>query len=113
MCSANADIGCRSRRQGTSTACCRTFLSGGCMSKEQLLGHWTIIAWEQRYDDGRRVLPLGPSPEGFIRYDADGRMVCMIARANRQNFAGGAQWTATDDEKARAYSEFLAYAGTY
>lgn len=82
------------------------------MSKDQLLGHWTIVAWEQRYDDGRLLLPLGPAPEGFIRYDSDGRMVCMIASGGRQNLAG-AQWTAPDAEKARAYSEFMAYAGTY
>jgi hypothetical protein len=77
-----------------------------------LVGRWDIISWEQLYDDGRRELPLGESPSGFIRYLADGDMVCMISRAERQRFEGG-QWNAPDAEKARAYDSMLSYCGRY
>lgn len=83
------------------------------MNREALLGFWKIVSWEQRYDDGRVVLPLGAPLEGFIRYDTDGRMCCMIARASRKSFVKGGQWNAPDEEKAQAYSEMLCYAGTY
>jgi hypothetical protein len=76
-------------------------------------GQWEVVAWEQVYDDGRRELPMGEQLEGFIRYSADGRMACMIGRADRARFVKGGQWNAPDEEKARAYDSLMAYAGRY
>jgi hypothetical protein len=76
-------------------------------------GQWQVLAWEQVYDDGRRELPMGEQLEGFIRYSPDGRMVCMISRADRARFELGGQWNAPDEEKARAYDSMLCYAGRY
>ena len=78
-----------------------------------LVGRWDIVSWEQLYDDGRRELPMGERLEGFIRYSADGDMVCMIGRVDRPRFVKGGQWNAPDDEKARAYESLLSYAGRY
>lgn len=83
------------------------------MDKNLLLGRWNIISWEQRYDDGRVTHPLGTALEGFIQYDANGQMICMIGRTDRPNFSTGGQWNASNDEKAAAYSSYLAYAGRY
>ncbi|MFJ1470020.1 lipocalin-like domain-containing protein [Massilia orientalis] len=83
------------------------------MSEHGIIGRWQIIAWEQVYDDGRRTYPMGQQVEGFIQYDPDGRMMCMLCRGDRQNFTTGGQWNASQDEKAAAYSSMLAYAGTY
>ncbi|MDB5728790.1 MAG: hypothetical protein JWQ00_1995 [Noviherbaspirillum sp.] len=83
------------------------------MDKNLLLGRWNIISWEQRYDDGRVTHPLGTALEGFIQYDANGQMICMIGRTDRPNFSTGGQWNASDEEKAAAYSSYLAYAGRY
>jgi hypothetical protein len=83
------------------------------MDKTLLLGRWNIVSWEQRYDDGRVTRPLGTALEGFIQYGADGRMICMMGRADRANFVTGGQWNASNDEKAGAYSSFMAYAGSY
>lgn len=77
-----------------------------------ILGYWQIEAWEQRYDDGRVKFPMGEALDGFIRYDADGRMACMIARRDRARLSGG-QFTSPDGEKIAAYDGFFAYAGTY
>jgi hypothetical protein len=83
------------------------------MHKTLLLGRWNIISWQQRYDDGRIAHPLGTALEGFIQYDASGAMMCMMGRANRPGFVTGGQWNAANEEKAGAYSSFMAYAGTY
>lgn len=52
-------------------------------------GEWRIQSWVQRYDDGRVEYPMGQQLEGFIRYLPDGRMFCMIARAERSPFVEG------------------------
>jgi hypothetical protein len=83
------------------------------MDKTLLIGRWKIVSWEQRYDDGRVTRPLGAALEGFIQYDVDGRMMCMMGRADRAGFVTGGQWNASNDEKAGAYSSFMAYAGSY
>lgn len=83
------------------------------MTPDQLVGRWNIVSWLQLYDDGRRQAPLGESLEGFIRYMADGDMVCMIANADQPVFTSGGQWNASEAERARAYSSMLAYAGNW
>lgn len=83
------------------------------MDERLLHGRWEIVSWEQRYDDGRLSYPLGTELQGFIQYDPDGRMVCMMGRAQRPFFATGGQWNADDTEKAQAYSSFMAYSGRY
>lgn len=83
------------------------------MSEQGMTGRWQIVAWEQVYDDGRRTYPMGQEVEGFIQYDSDGRMMCMLCRGDRQKFTSGGQWNASEQEKAEAYSSMLAYAGTY
>lgn len=83
------------------------------MTPEQLTGRWDIVSWLQLYEDGRRQAPLGENLEGFIRYMADGDMVCMIANADQPDFTSGGQWNASEAERARAYSSMLAYAGKW
>ena len=83
------------------------------MSEQEVIGRWQIVAWEQIYDDGRRLYPMGQQVEGFIQYDANCRMMCMLCRGDRQNFSTGGQWNASQEEMAAAYGSMLAYAGTY
>ncbi len=78
-----------------------------------ITGRWDILSWEQDYDDGRLLFPMGEELHGSIHYTADGDMSCMIARADRPRFTTGGQWNADEAEKAGAYSSMLAYAGTY
>eukprot|EP01031_Cornospumella_fuschlensis_P010372 gene10372-12714_t len=78
-----------------------------------LVGRWDIVSWEQRYDDGRLVLPMGERLEGFLLYSPEGSMTCLIARSERPKFPSGLQWEATEAEKAQAYEGILSYGGTY
>ncbi len=82
------------------------------MNKETIRGRWNILSWEQLYDDGRVVHPMGTELEGFIEYGPYG-MFCVIARKDREAFTSGGQWSASDAEKAAAYGSYLTYAGPY
>jgi Lipocalin-like domain len=83
------------------------------MTPAQIIGRWDIVSWLQLYEDGRRQAPLGENLDGFIRYVEDGDMICMIANADQPNFTSGGQWNASEEERARAYSSMLAYAGKW
>lgn len=83
------------------------------IESKQIVGYWSAVSWLQKYDDGREVYPLGEELRGFIHYDANGRMVCMMSAADRPVFVTGGQWNANDTEKARAYSSALFYSGLW
>lgn len=77
-------------------------------------GRWEILSWRQEYDDGRCVHPFGEDLEGFIEYGrGTDTMFCVISRKPRTPFRSGGQWDAADADKARAYDEYLTYAGRY
>lgn len=82
------------------------------MNAIDIEGTWRLIAWEQVYDDGRRVLPFGASPIGVITYLGD-RMSAVLSRNPREPFHTGGQWDADTVEKAGAYDSCMAYAGTF
>lgn len=81
------------------------------MDKSILKGRWEILAWEQVYDDGRIVRPMGEQLAGFIEY-TDSRMFVVVKPADRARFTGG-QWSASEAERAAGYSSYLSYAGRY
>lgn len=82
------------------------------MNRETIKGRWSVLSWEQVYDDGRIVLPMGTEVEGFIEY-SDYGMFCVVSKKDRKEFTTGGQWSAADTEKADAYSSYLTYAGGY
>ncbi len=81
------------------------------MTKD-IKGRWYVQSWTQEYDDGRVTHPFGEKLEGFIEY-GEGTMFCLVTRSPRTLFSSGAQWDASDADKAAAYNEFLSYAGSY
>jgi hypothetical protein len=83
------------------------------MNRDEIIGRWDIISWEQHYDDGRVIRPMGDQLEGFILYSSDGTMACFIARANRPRFPSGLQWDGTQAEKAHAYEGIMSYGGRF
>ncbi len=82
------------------------------MNRDTIKGRWSILAWQQLYDDGRVLLPMGIELEGFIEY-SDFGMFCVVAKKDREAFTTGGQWSAEDSEKAAAYSSYLTYAGDF
>lgn len=82
------------------------------MNQDIIRGRWNILSWEQVYDDGRILHPMGKELEGFIEYGTFG-MFCVMAKKDRLHFQSGGQWSADDVEKAGAYGSYLTYAGDY
>jgi hypothetical protein len=77
-------------------------------------GQWNLQHWRRVAEDGTVVgYPFGPDATGMLVYTATGGMIVMMAKAGRekidtQNAIGG-----TVDERASAYSGYLAYFGRY
>jgi hypothetical protein len=86
---------------------------GNDMITAQIEGLWSLVSMEQRYDDGRVVYPFGQDVEGRIFYGADGAMFTAIQKGGRKPFTTGKQWTASPEEKAAAYNDYLTYFGHY
>lgn len=77
-----------------------------------LIGTWTLEAFEMVAGDGTVTTPFGDHPIGRIMYSTDGTMSAMLGRADRPAF-GGRAGDATDADWAGAASTFVAYAGTW
>lgn len=74
-----------------------------------LVGGWKLESWALLYEDGREPeYPLGRNASGLILYTADGFVSATLARAGRKPLDSTA-----DAEKAKAYDDCFAYAGSY
>lgn len=78
----------------------------------RLIGHWQLVSFTERRDDGTTFDVFGPAPTGSITYLESGHMSVLFARAHREPFSG--PWDAvTDRHKAANYDGIVAYAGRY
>jgi hypothetical protein len=76
-----------------------------------LLGTWRMISWKKEFvSDGKAVDALGPNPQGFITYSADGRVSVIVVPRDRP---APASLPPSDAEKVRLFDSLFAYAGTY
>jgi Lipocalin-like domain len=84
--------------------------------KEQLVGTWTLVSWEQTNADGTTSQQFGANPKGIAFFDAGGRYIITVMRSDRakyviDNFGQIAQSTA-EENKATAQGT-ITYFGTY
>jgi hypothetical protein len=77
-----------------------------------LIGTWTLAAFEVIASDGTVEKPLGEAPLGRIMYTADGTMSAMLGAGNRPSFGVRAD-QASDAQWGAAARMFIAYAGTW
>jgi hypothetical protein len=83
------------------------------------VGTWKLISWEITQPDGTIHSPYGKDVVGYLIYTADGYMSAEIMDPDRQqsepNFPleTAAAQTLSDPDRARAYSTYLSYCGTY
>ena len=82
--------------------------------KEQLIGTWTIVSWEQDGGPtGSKFQRFGANPNGYNIFDASGRFFIMLAGADLPQIASNNPSTPTQ-EKARAIAGgTVGYFGTY
>ena len=84
--------------------------------KDQLLGSWTLVSWEQTNPDGSKLQQFGANPKGIAFFDAGGHYIISVMRSDRanykiDNFGQLAQITG-DEGKATAMGT-ITYFGTY
>jgi hypothetical protein len=82
------------------------------MQESSLVGAWKLLVFEFR-SEGEVVYPIGKDVSGLCLYDATGHMALQIMRGHRPRFAASDQLGGTPAEMEAAFSEYLAYAGTY
>lgn len=81
--------------------------------QQTIIGGWRLVSFENQDGDGRVRLPYGPAPVGYILYTGDGRMSATIMRADRTPLAVEPRRGEAVAAKARAFEEYLSYAGRY
>jgi hypothetical protein len=89
------------------------------IKSDAFVGAWRLICWEIALCDGTVVYPYGKDVVGYLIYTADGHMSAQIMDPDRRqsdpNFAleSAAAQTLSDSDRARAYTTYLSYCGTY
>src|SRR5688500_10735342 len=81
--------------------------------KEQLVGTWLLVSWEQKKGDGSKVERYGPNPKGVAFFDAGGRYIITVMRSDRANYASNALWQGTVEENKATADGTITYFGTY
>jgi len=80
--------------------------------KEQLVGTWTLVSWEQA-TDGTKRQDFGPNPKGITTFDANGHVFTMYARPDLPKIASTDRIKVTPQEAQAINVGSLAYFGTY
>jgi len=81
--------------------------------KEQLVGTWTLLSWEQKKGDGTKLERYGATPKGVAFFDDGGRYIITVMRSDRTNYASNALWLGTPDENKETADGTITYFGTY
>jgi hypothetical protein len=81
---------------------------------DKLVGTWKLVSASISSAGGERNNgPFGPSPTGFLTYTREGRMSAIISFSGRRPLSVSDWSQAPAEEKAEAFSKFVAYAGRY
>jgi pyruvate dehydrogenase complex dehydrogenase (E1) component len=81
--------------------------------KEQLVGTWTVVSWDQVTKDGNKFQRFGANPKGVNVFDANGRFYIMFARPDLPNIAANDPMKSTPEENKAVMEGSIAYFGTY
>jgi hypothetical protein len=82
--------------------------------KDSVVGTWRLVSVTSTTDRGVvDKAALGQNPSGLLTYTADGRMMAIISDDGRKPLSVADRVSAPADERAQAYSTFMAYAGRY
>jgi len=81
--------------------------------KDQLIGTWTAVSWDQANKDGSKFQRFGANPKGVNVFDANGRFFVMFARSDLPKIASNNPSTPTPEEAKALAEGSIAYYGTY
>jgi hypothetical protein len=82
--------------------------------KFSVVGTWRLVSVTAKTDNGGvDKAVLGEHPSGLLTYTANGRMMAIISDDGRKPLTIADRVAAPAEERAQAYSTFMAYAGSY
>jgi hypothetical protein len=81
--------------------------------RDQLVGTWTVVSWDQTGKDGSKFQRFGANPKGVNIFDANGRFVVMYARADLPKIASNNPSNPTPEEAKAITAGAIGYFGTY
>jgi hypothetical protein len=81
--------------------------------RDQLVGTWTMVSWDQTNKDGSKFQRFGANPKGVNIFDANGRFVVMYARADLPKIAANNPSNPTPEEAKAISAGAIGYFGTY
>ena len=81
--------------------------------KDQLVGTWTVVSWEQVAKDRTKLQRFGATPKGVNVFNADGRFYVMFARSDLPKLASSNPMKTTPEESKAIAEGSIAYFGTY
>jgi hypothetical protein len=81
--------------------------------KDQLVGTWTVVSWEQVRPDGSKFRRFGDNPKGINVFDATGNFVILFARPDLPKLASANPSTPTPEEAKTIVGGAIGYYGTY
>ena len=81
--------------------------------KEQLVGTWTLLSWEQKNADGTKAERYGTNPKGIAFFDADGRYIITVMKSDRAKYVSNTLWQGTHQENKETADGTITYFGIY
>lgn len=81
--------------------------------KDQLVGTWTVVSWEQVRPDGSKFRRFGDNPKGMNVFDANGNFVVLFVRADLPKLASANPSAPTPEEAKTIVGGAIGYYGTY
>jgi hypothetical protein len=81
--------------------------------KDQLVGTWLAVSWEQDVPNGPRFQRYGANPKGGYTFDANGRFFSVYARPDLPQIASKNPSTPTPEEAKAIVSGAIGLFGTY
>lgn len=83
------------------------------ISKEKLVGSWSLISIDNIYPDNSRIHPYGENPKGLLIFDGNGNYAIQILKTVRPKIASGDKNTSTAQENAALVQGNNSHFGKY
>jgi hypothetical protein len=83
------------------------------ISKEKLIGSWSLVSIDNIYPDNSRVYPYGVNPKGLLIFDSNGNYAIQILKAVRSKIVSGDKNTSTAQENAALVQGNNSHFGKY
>jgi hypothetical protein len=81
--------------------------------KDQLVGKWTLVSFENTAPDGTKRYLFGENPKGIAIFDADGRFAQVQVKSDRPKFQANNRLQGTPEENKAALAGAYAAFGTW